>query len=423
MNEHARIVIVGAGHGGGNLCAALRTSGHQGQIILVGDELMVPYHRPPLSKAYLKGAASAETLKLRPESWYNTNGIELRLGRTAKVIDPIAHTVDLDDGSLIGWDHLVLATGSRARRLSIPGAGLDGVLHLRSLQDADRLREVCGPRRRLAIVGGGYVGLEVAASAVAMGADVVLIEREERILSRVACAPLAMFFDAYHRARGVRIITGAQVQAFEGDAERVTGIRLGDGEVVACDAALIGVGVELCDGLAREAGLACEAGGVIVDGNGRTSVAGIYAIGDMTWRPMPLYDDRMFRLESVPNAVEQGRRVAADILGTPPPAHEVPWFWSDQYDLKLQIVGIPFDSHRLVVRGVFEEAKFAIFHLADSGRILAVEALNMPQEFMAGRTLVGGKRIVDPALLVDTTVPIKEILQRTQAGSGHTREA
>jgi 3-phenylpropionate/trans-cinnamate dioxygenase ferredoxin reductase subunit len=411
MNETRRILVVGAGHGGGNVVAALRMGGHQGEIVLIGDEPFAPYHRPPLSKAYLKGKAEAETLKLRPESWYESQNIELRLGQSATAFDPVARTLTLEDGTQLPWERLVLATGSRARRLSIPGAELDGILHLRSLADSDRLREAAGPGRRLVIVGGGYIGLEVAASAIALGTEVVLIERENRILARVACEPLAAFFDRYHRGKGLEIRTGVDVEAFEGPSGHVSGVRLAGGEVIACDAVLVGVGAALCDGIARDAGLACEAGGVVVDENGRTSAEDVYAIGDMTWRPMPLYGGRRFRLESVPNAVEQGRRVAADILGKTPPAHEVPWFWSDQYELKLQIVGVPFDSHRLVVRGAIDEAKFAIFHLADSGRVLAVEAVNMPQEFMAGRTLVGEGRVVDADRLADTTVPIKEIVQ------------
>lgn len=410
MNESSRIVIVGAGHGGGNVAAALRQAGHGGDIVLVGDEPIVPYHRPPLSKAYMKGSAAIEALKLRPDSWYADHGIELRLGQAATRIDPVGREVTLADGATLAFDLLVLATGARARRLSIPGAELGGLHHLRDVRDADRIRDAVGPGRRLAIVGGGYIGLEVAASALALGAEVILLERESRILARVACAPLAAFFDAYHRAKGVEIVTDAQIEAFEGTAGDVSGIRLGDGSRVACDAVLVGVGAAICDQLARDAGLACETGGVAVDENGRTSVDHIYALGDMTWRPMPLYGGRRFRLESVPNAVEQGRRAAAAILGKAPPAHEVPWFWSDQYDLKLQIVGVPFDSHRLVVRGSIEDAKFTIFHLSDAGRVLAVEAVNMPQEFMAGRTLVGESRVVTPERLADTGVPIKQIV-------------
>ena len=406
-----RVVIIGAGHGGGNLAASLRQAGHVGEIVLIGDEAIVPYHRPPLSKGYPKGSVDVDTLKLRPESWYESNNITLRLGVSAEAIDPAAREVRLADGAMLTYDRLVLATGARARRLAVPGADLRGVLYLRDITDADRIREAVRPAKRLAIIGGGYIGLEAAASAIALGSKVVLLEREDRILARVACTPLAEFFDGYHRAKGLMIRTGVQVEAIEGASGHVAGVRLADGELLGCDAVLVGVGAALCDHLARDAGLVCEAGGVAVDANGRTSSPGIYAIGDMTWRPMPLYGDRLFRLESVQNAVEQARRVAADITGKPAPTHEVPWFWSDQYDLKLQIVGVPFDSHRLVVRGSIEDAKFAIFHLSDRDRVLAVEAVNLAPEFMAARTLVGERRRVAAERLADTSVPIKEIVQ------------
>ena len=409
-NSQARIVIVGAGHGGGNMASSLRQAGHVGEIVLIGDEPIVPYHRPPLSKAYLKGAAAPESLKLRPDSWYQTHNVTLRLGRAATALDCKGRTLTLEDGGSEFYDILVLATGSRARRLTVPGAELDGVHHLRDLSDADRIRDAIGPGRRLAIVGGGYVGLEAAASALALGAEAVLIEREARILARVACEPLAAFFDRYHRAQGLQILTSAAVEAFEGDEGNVSAVCLADGTVIPCDAILVGVGGVVSDALARDAGLACE-NGVVVDTEACTSAPGIYAIGDMTWRPMPLYGGRMFRLESVPNAAEQARRAAADIMGKPLPAHEVPWFWSDQYDLKLQIVGVPFDSHRLIVRGSIDDGKFAIYHLGNDGKILAVEAVNSAQDFMAGRTLVAEGRIVPDARLADNGVSIKEILK------------
>ena len=411
MNENSRVVIVGAGHGGGNMAASLRQAGHAGPIVLIGDEPVVPYHRPPLSKAYLKGTAAADSLKLRPDSWYTGNGVELLLGATATAIDLQAKTVSLAVGDVVPYDLLVLATGSRARRLRLPGAELDHIHTLRDMADADRIRGSIGPGAKLAIVGGGYVGLEAAASAIALGASAVLLEREPRILARVACEPLAAFFHRYHVGRGVEIVTSADVRGFAGKDGRVTGVEMGDGTTIDCDAVLVGVGAEISDGLARDAGLHCEAGGVVVDDTARTSHPGIYAIGDMTWRPMPLYGDRMFRLESVPNAAEQAKRAACDMLGKAQPAHEVPWFWSDQYDLKLQIAGVPFDSHRLVVRGSIDDAKFAIFHLSDTGRVLAVEAVNMAQAFMGGRTLVGDARVVDDALLVDVDVPMKTIVQ------------
>lgn len=413
-NSDARVVIVGAGHGGGNMVASLRIAGHKGPVLLFGDEPVVPYHRPPLSKAYLKGQATMESLKLRPDNWYENHGVELHLGRTVTSLDRAARTITTEEGIVHPYDILVLATGSRARRLPVPGADFTNVYHLRNIADADAIRDSIGPGRRLVVVGGGYVGLEAAASARALGAEVTLLERESRILARVACEPLAAFFDKEHRGNGVEILTEVKVEEFTaadtGD-DKAGGVRLADGRVIPCDAILVGVGALICDDLARQAGLECTDGGVQVDENARTSDPSIYAIGDMTWRPMPLYGGRMFRLESVPNAAEQAKRAAHDIMGAPQPAHEVPWFWSDQYHLKLQIAGVPFDSHRLVIRGSVHDGKFAIYHLAADNRVLAVEAVNMPAEFMGGRVLVGDSRRVDPERLGDMSVAIKEIVK------------
>jgi 3-phenylpropionate/trans-cinnamate dioxygenase ferredoxin reductase subunit len=394
--------------GGGNMVANLRQAGHKGEIELIGEEPVVPYHRPPLSKAYLLGTMAAEALKIRPETYYGTQGITLRLGRKVVGIDSQARTVTLDDGASSSYDILVLATGARARRLTIPGSELDGIYYLRDMKDADLVRDTIGPGRRLAIVGGGYVGLEVAASALSLGAEAILIEREKRILARVACEPLAAFFDAYHRAKGLKILTSAEVASFQAENGHVRAVKLADGSEIPCDVAVVGVGGIVCDELARDLGLKCD-NGIIVDENARTSLPDVYAIGDVTQRPMPLYGNRMFRLESVPNAVEQSRRAAADIMDKPQAAHEVPWFWSDQYDLKLQIAGVPFDSHRLVVRGSMEDGKFAIFHLAEDGAIIAVEAVNAPQEFMAGRLLVGQRQAVPEKRLADMSISMKEI--------------
>ena len=261
------------------------------------------------------------------------------------------------------------------------------------------------PGKRLAVVGGGYVGLEAAASARALGCDVTVIEREPRLLARVASEPLSAFFAAYHKANGVEIITGATVAGFEGEGQ-VTGVRLADGRTVPCDIALVGIGGVANVELARDAGLTCP-DGVVVDAEARTEDAAIFALGDMTHRPMPLYD-RNFRLESVPNALEQAKQAASAIVGRPPPAGEVPWFWSDQYDLKLQIAGVPFDADRLVLRGETDKAPLAVFHLKGD-RLMAVEAVNAPAEFMGGRLLIAKGAGVDVTRLADPSVPMKAL--------------
>ena len=404
--ESPGAVIIGAGHAGGTLAALLRQYGYGAPITLVGEEPIAPYQRPPLSKAWLKGEADADSLALKPTSFYAEVNIDLILGVRVSAIHRAEHTVELSDGRTLRYATLIIATGARARSLPIPGADLDGVLTLRSAADAESLKARLGPGKRLAVIGGGYIGLEAAASARALGADAVVIEREPRILARVACAVLSDFFTEYHRSRGVTFEVNAQVEALEGEGGHVTGVRLADGRVVFCDVALIGVGAPPNDEIALAAGLEC-AGGVVVDEHARTADPDIFAIGDVSHRPLALYE-RMFRLESVANALEQARQAAAAITGRPPPPQEVTWNWSDQYDLKYQFAGVPFDVDDVLVRGDPATAKFAVFHLKGD-LIQAVEAVNAPAEFMAGRQLIGQRRPISRARLADTAISMKEV--------------
>ena len=408
MSETSNIVIAGAGHAGGSAAAFLRQFGWTGAITLVGEEPLAPYQRPPLSKAWLKGEASAESLALRPLGFYADSAIVLRLGRRVDSIDRSSRTVTLDTRETLAYGHLILALGSRLRQLPVPGADLEGVLELRTAADADRIKAALEPGLRLAVVGGGYIGLEVAASARALGAAVTVIEREERLLARVASAGLSQFFQSTHAAKGVEILLGANVAALEGAAGRVSGVRLGDGRLVACDAAIIGVGALANDAMAAAAGLACN-DGIIVDLSARTSDPNIFAIGDCTRRPLPHYQ-RLARLESVPNALEQARQAASAICGRPAPAPDVPWFWSDQYDVKLQMAGMPFDVAGAVTRGDPAKSRFAIFLLDAAGAIQAVEAINAPAEFMAGRQLIANRRIIGSERLANPTISMKELI-------------
>jgi 3-phenylpropionate/trans-cinnamate dioxygenase ferredoxin reductase subunit len=405
VETHAGVVIIGAGHAGGTAAAMLRQFGYEQPIALIGEEPLVPYQRPPLSKAWLKGEADGESLALRPTEFYSEHNIDLRLGVVGTAIDPATRTVSLSDGSTLGYEHLILAMGARARTLDAPGADLPGVHVLRSAADAEAIKSLLGPGRTLAVVGGGYVGLEVAASARALGAEVVVLEREPRLLARVACEALSTFFQTYHENHGVRFELAADVTGFSG-GEGVTGVTLADGRTVPCDAAVVGVGAIPNDALAVSAGLDVE-GGVLVDLEARTSDPAIFAIGDLTRRPMPIYD-RLFRMESVPNALEQAKQAASAIAGRPSPSGEVPWQWSDQYDLKLQIAGYPFDTDRIVVRGDPATASFAVFHLSGD-KVQAVEAINAPPEFMMGKKLIGERRAVDVAKLADKAVSMKEV--------------
>ncbi len=402
----AKVVILGAGHAGGAVAGFLRQVGHEGPIVLIGEEPIPPYQRPPLSKAWLKGEADADSLALRGADWYADNGCTLRLGVRALSLNRGAKTVALSTGETEAYDILIIATGARPRRLPIPGADLEGVLELRTAADAERLKAVLGPGKRLAVIGGGYIGLEAAASARALGASAVILEREPRILARVACEALSDFFTDYHRKQGVTFELGVEIKAFEGENGHIRRVRLSDDRVIDCDAALVGIGAIPNDDLAKEAGLDC-ANGIVVNLEARTADPAIFAIGDVTHRPLPLYD-RQFRLESVPNALEQAKVAAGEIFGKDPLIPEVPWFWSDQYDLKLQIAGMPFDADAILIRGDPATAKFAVFHLKGD-LIQAVEAVNSPPEFMMGRTLIGSRRPVSRERLADSSISMKEV--------------
>jgi 3-phenylpropionate/trans-cinnamate dioxygenase ferredoxin reductase component len=405
--DSRHIVIAGAGHAGGSAAAMLRQLGWKGEITLVGEEPIPPYQRPPLSKAWLKGEATAESLALRPARFYSDARIDLRLGTRVTVIDRAVKTVMLSSAERLPYDYLILALGARARRIPLRGVGLGGVVELRSIVDADQLKAALHPGARLAVIGGGYIGLEVAASARVLGASVTVIERENRVLARVACPILSDFFEAFHRTQGVAIEVDAQVAALEGSEGHVAAVRLGDGRLIACDACLIGVGAVANEELAREAGLACQ-NGITVDRAARSDDPAIFAIGDCTSRPLPLCD-RMGRLESVPNALEQAKQAASMICGKPLPTPEVPWFWSDQYDLRLQIAGIPFDTTELAVRGDVGAGRFALFHLTPDGVVQAVEAVNAPSEFMGGRRMIARRKRLSRARIEDMSISMQEL--------------
>ncbi len=405
MESHAtRVVIVGAGHAGGSVAGFLRQYGFEGPITLIGNEPIPPYQRPPLSKAWLKGEADADSLQLKDPAWWADNGCTLRLSQTATAIDRQNKTVTVA-GETIPYDALVIATGSRARSLPIPGADLDGVLALRTAADAEQLKGRLGPGKRLAVIGGGYVGLEAAASAMALGGAATIIEREPRVLARVASEPLSAFYQAAHARRGVEVLTSASVTALEGDGT-VSAVVLADGRRIECDVALVGVGAIANTELAEAAGLDCR-DGVLVDAAARTSDPAIWAAGDVTRRPGGLYGGDI-RFESVPNALEQAKQAASAIAGRDQPPPEVPWFWSDQFDLKLQMAGLATDADRQVVRGNPATESFAVFHLKGD-LIRCVEAVNAPPEFMGGRMMIGRETPVDAEKLADPAVGMKAV--------------
>jgi 3-phenylpropionate/trans-cinnamate dioxygenase ferredoxin reductase subunit len=408
MNDvNTRIVIIGGGHAGGSAAALLRQYAWQGPITLIGAEPDPPYQRPPLSKTWLTGEVDHNALLLRPAAFFTANSITLRTSSQAMTIDRASQTITLCNDERILYDHLILALGARPRALTVPGHDLTGILELRTRADADGLKAALTPGTNLAVIGGGYIGLEVAASARALGANVVVIEREPRLLPRVASPPLAAFFHRRHAAAGVRIISGAAVEALEAINGRVTAVRLSDGSTIPTDIALVGIGAVPNEELARAADITC-ADGITVDHAARTTDPAIHAIGDCTRRPLPLYH-RTVRLESVPNALEQAKQAAADLCGRPPPAPEVPWFWSDQYEVRLQIAGLPFDVAETVIRGDPASGSFAIFHLTADGTVQAVEAVNAPAEFMAGKLMIARRKQPMASMLRDVSCSLRDL--------------
>ncbi len=406
-----RIAIVGAGQAGGQAAYSLRLAGYDGAITLIGDEPAPPYQRPPLSKAYLKGELEAERLFLKPLEYYAEHGVELVTGAAAKAIDVAARRIDMEQGPAVEWDKLVIATGARARKLAIPGADLSGVVELRTLADVDRLKWLAVKGVRLVVVGAGYIGLEAAAVGAQLGLKVTVLEAMPQVLSRVAGGEIGAFYTRTHRDAGTDVRLEARLEGFEGSGH-VTGARLADGEIIPCDVALIGVGIVPNLELALDAGLVCG-NGVVVDAQGRTSHPDIFAAGDVAWRPLVHYG-REGRLESVHNAIEGGKIAAAAMLGAAPPALEVPWFWSDQFDLKLQTAGLWTGADQQIVRGDPQSRTFAVFYLKE-GRVIAVDAVNAAPEYLVGRKLVAAKAMVAPAELADKSLSMKDIGARALA--------
>jgi 3-phenylpropionate/trans-cinnamate dioxygenase ferredoxin reductase subunit len=401
--EH--VVVIGAGQAGAQAAYSLRQSGFEGALTLLGDEAYPPYQRPPLSKGYLKGELEADRLFLKPGSYYSDNRIDLVTSAAPVRLDLAARRVEFQAGPALGWDRLVIATGARPRMLTLPGAGLDGVLALRTLADVDQLRPYLTTGARLIVIGGGYIGLEAAAAACRLGVSVTLLEAAPQLLGRVTGPEIADFFLRTHRAAGVDVRLNAVIEGFEGTG-RVSTVRLAGGERLACDVVLVGIGVIPNLELAQQAGLVCGAG-LIVDRFGRTSHPDVFAAGDLVQRPLVHYG-RVGRLESVHNAIEGGKIVAASILGLPPPPEEAPWFWSDQFDVKLQTAGLWTGADQRVVRGDPESGRFAVFYLKE-GRILAVDAVNAGPEFLVGKRLAALSARLAPSELADVNLSMKEI--------------
>jgi 3-phenylpropionate/trans-cinnamate dioxygenase ferredoxin reductase subunit len=399
------IIVIGAGHGGAQIVESLRSGGFDGTLIMIGDEAHRPYDRPATSKELLSGGLDIERVFLKRDQFYTDKNIDLRLNTSVTAIDRHAHTITLSTGEVLSYDKLVIATGARARRITVPGADLDGVFYLRSLADSQAIGARLGPGKNLAIIGGGYVGLEVAASATKLGCKVTVIEMLERLLARVAGTEIADFYAAAHRAAGVDLHFGVTIAGFVGEGS-VRAVRLTDGNEIPADVIVVGIGSVPNTELAAAAGLAVE-NGIVVDDCGRTTDPAIFAVGDATNHPNDLLGKRL-RLESVPAAMGQARAAASAILGNPKPFNELPWFWSDQYDIKLQIAGMSEIGDQVVVRGNQADRRFAAFYLRQ-GKIVAVNAVNSAKDFMVGKKLIVEGRVPDLAKLADLAVPLAEV--------------
>ena len=380
------VVVAGAGQAGSQTAASLREAGFAGRVVLVGDEPHLPYQRPPLSKGHLTGAAARDNLWLHPSTFFEHHDIELRLSERVSRIDRPNNRVELAGGETLGYDHLVLALGARNRSLPIAGAELDGVVGLRNLAEADDIRERLARARHLVVVGGGFIGLEVAATAAKLGLDAVVVEIAEQLMGRSLSARMASLMLDAHRARGLRVELGTSVARLAGTAGRVSAVTTTDGREFPADMVLVGVGAVPNTGLAEEAGLHVD-NGIVVDEYLATQDDRISAVGDCTSCPNRFADGHRVRLESVHNATAQPRFLASRLVGRPEPYDSVPWFWSDQADLKLQIAGLSTQSSQAVLRGDPESGRFSVFCFHD-GVLRSVESLNRPGDHMAARKLL-----------------------------------
>jgi 3-phenylpropionate/trans-cinnamate dioxygenase ferredoxin reductase subunit len=404
------VLIVGAGHGGAQAAVALRQRGFDGSIGLLGDEADPPYERPPLSKEYLSGDKAFERILIRPASFWAERGINLLLGRRVATVDASARRVTTEDGSTLGYRELIWATGGAPRRLSCSGHDLAGVHAVRTRADVDRMTAELPAVASVVIVGGGYIGLEAAAVLRKLGKAVTVLEAQDRVLARVAGEPLSRFYEAEHRAHGVDVRLGAQVACLEERDGAVCGVRLSDGELLPCELVVVGVGVKPAVAPLLSAGAEGAASGVLVDAACRTTLRHVFAIGDCAAHANPHADGRVIRLESVQNANDQANVVAKALVGEEARYDAVPWFWSNQYDLKLQTVGLSAGHDEIVVRGEPTARSFSVVYLK-RGRVVALDCVNATRDYVQGRALVLARAPVPASLLADTGRPLKELLQ------------
>ncbi len=402
-----RCIVIGASHGGSQVIASLRQQGWEGEILLIGDEPHLPYHRPPLSKTFLAEDKAIEDILIRPAQAYEKADVRFHPNTRVASIDASEHSVTLEDGTVIEASHLVMATGSLPRHLPVPGADLAGVHVLRNAADVQAIKARAEAGRNAVIIGGGYIGLETAASLRKLGMSVTLLEAEDRVLARVTGPEMSSFYQRIHAEEGVEIMTGAMASEIHGDGE-VSGVVLRDGRSVPADLVIVGVGITPATALAEAAGIEVE-DGVVVDENCQTSAPGVYAVGDCA-RHFNSFYERSLRLESIQNAMDQAKTAAAAICGKPAPKPVIPWFWSDQYDIKLQIAGLSQGFDQIAIRGSLEEGRsFAAFYYKD-GKLLACDAVNRPKEFMLVKKTLSEGKSIDAERAVDESIDVTELV-------------
>lgn len=416
IGTHYDVVIVGAGHGGAQTAIALRQGGFSGAVAIVGDELELPYERPPLSKEYFAGERDATRIRIRPEAFWADKDITLLLGHRVARVDPVEHAVWTAEGTRIGYGKLVWATGGRPRPLPYHNPRAENLLYIRTLADADRLKALSDKAERVVIIGGGYIGLEAAAVLRKAGKSVVLLEMLDRVLARAAGEEMARFVESEHRRRGVDLRLGTTVEALEGD-DQITGVRLVGGELIPCDFVVAGIGIIPAVEELAEAG-AATGNGVLVDEHCRTTLDDIYAIGDCAAHRNRHAEFATIRLESVQNASDMATVVAKDIVGQGQPYGAIPWFWSNQYDLRIQTIGLSVGHDDTIFRGDMETRSFAVIYLR-GGRIVALDCVNATKDYVQGKALIlAGKRATsasDRELLADPSLPLKSLLGVTSS--------
>ena len=400
-----RIVIAGAGHAAGQLVTSLRQNKFDGHVALVGDEPCVPYQRPPLSKKYLAGELEEGRLYVKPESFYAEADVELHLDTRIEAIDREAHCLCVEGGERIPYDQLVLAVGARVRRLPVDGVTLPGVHYLRTIADVDSIREGLESGRRIVVIGAGYIGLEVAAVARERGLDVTVIEMADRVMSRVVSPEISDFYQIEHTDHGVKLRLSTGVESINGK-RRVKSVTTSEGDEIPADLVVIGVGIVPNTELASAAGLDVD-NGIVVDDHCRTSDPDIFAVGDCTLHPNAVYG-RNLRLESVHNAAEQAKTAAANLCGQDAAYSQVPWFWSDQYDLKLQIAGLSEGYDDVVIRGNPAERSFSCLYLKES-RLIAIDAINAPRDFVQSKAIIAAGAPVEKERLADPETQLKDL--------------